>query len=107
MKTHEPPPWNVLRHVLACTTCVLAIVVIGFPAWYWPDHWASVHGALILSCLLSWYVEWRSGMLSLSLPELHAEIRRRGWTSFGFMRPLPLLANALFCVAASVMSTRM
>jgi len=97
---------NLLRNTCAIGICVLSVVVIYFPSWYAPEHAMAVHGALILLVLFAWYVEWRSGMLSLRLDELHAEVRRRGVRAFGWVRPLPVLALGLLSVASYLMPSR-
>lgn len=90
----------------ALCCAALCGVVIFFPEWYGAKNELLMQGAIALSLCGIFTVEWRRGMLSLPVAEMHAQVRRRGIQAFGWMRPLPLLASILAIAANVLMSIR-
>jgi hypothetical protein len=95
-----------LCDVFAVCSAVLSCVVVFFPEWYGTQNELYMQGAIALSLCAIFYVEWRRGMLSLPLAEMHAHVRRRGMQAFGWVRPLPLLAIFLAIAANMLMAWR-
>ena len=102
MKTISETKAHRLCDFFALCSVALCCVVIFFPEWYGAENELNMKGAVALSLCAIFYVEWRRGMLSLPIPELHAQVRRQGMQAFGWVRPLPLLAIFL-AIAANVL----
>lgn len=90
----------------AVCSAALSCVVVFFPEWYGAKNELHMKGAIALTLCAIFYVEWRRGTLSLLLPEMHGQVRRRGMRAFGWVRPLPLLAIFLAIVANTLMALR-
>ncbi len=106
MKTISETKAHRLCDFFALCAAALSGVVIFFPAWYGTENELHMKGAIALSLCAIFYVEWRRGMLSLPVAEMHAHVRRRGLQAFGWVRPLPLLAIFLAIVAYTLMMWR-
>ena len=102
MKTMSETKAHCLCDLFALCSAALSCVVIFFPDWFGTKNELHVKGAIALSLCAIFYVEWRRGMLSLPVSEMHAHVRRRGLRFFGWVRPLPLLAIFL-AIAANVL----
>jgi hypothetical protein len=94
---------NLWRHVLAIVMGLLSLLVIFFPALYWPAHWLAVHGALIVTVVLAALLEWKDGALRAELGAIPGVVRKSGLKRFPWLQPVPLAGWVLFCVAASHM----
>lgn len=106
MKTISETRAHRLCDFFALCSVALCLVVVFFPEWYGSQNELHMKGAIALTLCGIFYVEWRRGMLSLPLGEMHAQVRRRGLQAFGWVRPLPLLAISLSIAANALMVLR-
>lgn len=106
MKTISETKAHRLCDFFALCSAGLSCVVIFVPEWYGTENELHMKGAIALTLCGIFFVEWRRGMLSLPISEMHTQVRRHGMQAFGWVRPLPLLAIFLSIAANVLMALR-
>lgn len=106
MDKAEPRHWAAISNLAAVCCAAVALLLIFAPGWSAPAHEQNLKGLMAVSGLVILYFDWRRGLLSGTLAELHQKVRARGSAAFGCLRPLPMLALTLMLIAGAVTALR-
>jgi len=106
MDKAEPRHWAAISNVAAVCCGAVALLLIFAPELYAPVHEQKLKGLMAASGLVIFYFDWRRGLLSGTVAELHQKVRARGSAAFGCLRPLPMLALTLMLIAGVVTALR-